>query len=31
MAMLRQVSHNPLKQETSLKVDIQAKRLQADW
>ena len=31
MATLRQISHDQLKRETSLKVDIQGKRLQAGW
>ena len=31
MATLRQIAHNQLKRETSLKVGIQGKRLQAGW
>ena len=31
MATLRQIAHNLLKRETSLKVGIQGKRLQACW
>jgi hypothetical protein len=31
MATLRQISHNMLKRETSLKVGIQGQRLQAGW
>ena len=31
MATLRQISHNLLTRETSLKVGIQGKRLQARW
>ena len=31
MAALRQIAHNQLKRETSLKVGIQGKRLQAGW
>ena len=31
MSTLRQIAHNQLKRETSLKVGIQGKRLQAGW